>query len=209
MVHKLYISREKLDIVVRKNKGCLFSHVCASANEIMLKTSGFLLMAEKGFQMHGNYQHAEHQRKALSSPGRKELVSKFKKKKSTLIYKSFYVLTRARQIFAERLSCICSLDRVSSTFRGMELGLFSRVKQTQAEIQLETTHFTEAERNTAVTQRSHITLNLTDYAYMRRNIPNAVLNSEPNFYCFVYERVCVHVQSTTKQPPALLLVSSN
>lgn len=82
MVHTLYISREKLDVVVRKNKGCLFSHVCAPANEIMLQISGFLIMGEKGCQMHGNYQHTEHQRKALSSPGRKELTSKFKKKKA-------------------------------------------------------------------------------------------------------------------------------
>lgn len=82
----------------------------------------------------------------------------------------------------------------------MELGLslFSRIKLSQVEIQLETTHLTEAERNTRVTERSHITLNLIDYAYMRRNIPNAVLNSEPNFHCFVYECVCVHVQSTKK-----------
>lgn len=77
----------------------------------------------------------------------------------------------------------------------MELGLFSRIKLTQ----LETTDLTKAERTTtAVTQRSHITLNLIDYAYMCRNIPNAVLNSEPNFYCFVYKRVCIHVKRTTK-----------
>ncbi len=99
MVHKLYILREKLDIDVQKNKGWLFSHVCASANEIMLKISGFLLMAEKGSHMHGNYQHAEHQRKALNSPGRKELTSKFKKNKSTLIYKSFHVLTQSKTNF--------------------------------------------------------------------------------------------------------------
>lgn len=74
----------------------------------------------------------------------------------------------------------------------MELGLFSR-KLTQAEIQLETTHLTEAEE---ILQSPNITLILIDYAYMRCDIPNALLDAEPNFYCFVYERVCVLVQST-------------
>lgn len=67
----------------------------------------------------------------------------------------------------------------------MELGLFSRIKLTRAEIQLQTSHLSEAEGNTGITQRSHITLNLIDYAYVRRNIPNVVLNSQPNFYCYV------------------------
>lgn len=59
----------------------------------------------------------------------------------------------------------------------MELGLFSRIKLTQAE----TTYLNEAERNTAVTQHSHITLDLIDYAYMHHDIPNVVLDSEANF----------------------------
>lgn len=56
-------------------------------------------MGEKGCQVHGHYQHAENQRKALSSPGRKELTSKFNKKKNTLIYKSFYALTPSKTNF--------------------------------------------------------------------------------------------------------------
>lgn len=89
------MKKKRCDSAEKKTKG-VFLAVCAlpgSANEIMLKISGLLIMGDKGCQIYGSYQHTELQRVALSSRGRKT---------STDISKSFDVLThRARLIFAE------------------------------------------------------------------------------------------------------------
>lgn len=48
MVHKLYISRAKLDVEEKENKGWLFStSVCAFPGLVNKKMSRFLIMGEK------------------------------------------------------------------------------------------------------------------------------------------------------------------